>query len=277
LWKDVDEKTKEEYEEKARVDKERYLKQKAEYAASAGPSKSSKVFKVKKVKDENAPKRNASAYFLFASEMRPKLMAEDSTLTYFSVATKVGELWREMDEEKKKPYEDKAVEDKARYERELEEYKKSPEYEAHLRACKDGASKRGSGAGIKRKASYSSSKTSRHAGGKSKSGKSTWITLEEFSDDDDEDDDEVLALADAEDDPVLAIKDESDEGDDEAGAEDSAEEEEEEEADAGDAAADSVLALLDEEMEAEGSRALALTSSQPPRKKYRRIVDSDDE
>ena len=30
----------------------------------------------------------------------------------------------------------------------------------------------------------------RHAGGKSKSGKSTWITLEEFSDDDDED--EVL-------------------------------------------------------------------------------------
>lgn len=125
------------------------------------------------------------------------------------------------------------------------------------------------------KASYSSSKTSRHAGGKSKSGKSTWITLEEFSDDDDED--EVLALADAEDDPVLAIKDESDEGDDEAGAEDSAEEEEEEEADAGDAAADSVLALMDEEMEAEGSRALALTSSQPPRKKCRRMVDSDDE
>jgi hypothetical protein len=35
LWKEVDEKTQEEYEEKARVDKERYLKEKAEYEGKA--------------------------------------------------------------------------------------------------------------------------------------------------------------------------------------------------------------------------------------------------
>merc|ERR1719389_1550745 len=97
LWKDVDEKSKEEYEEKARVDKERYLKEKAEYEGSAAGS--SKAIKAER--DENAPKRNMSAYFFFAQEMRPKVMAEDSTLTYFTAATKISELWKDVDEKTK--------------------------------------------------------------------------------------------------------------------------------------------------------------------------------
>ena len=40
-------------------------------------------------------------YFLFASEMRPKLMAEDSTLTHLSVSTKVSELWKEVRQRKR--------------------------------------------------------------------------------------------------------------------------------------------------------------------------------
>ena len=33
--------------------------------------------------------------------MRPKLMAEDSTLTHFSVSTKVSELWKEVRQRKR--------------------------------------------------------------------------------------------------------------------------------------------------------------------------------
>ena len=40
-------------------------------------------------------------YFLFSNEMRPKLMAEDSTLTYFSSATKISELWKDVRQRKR--------------------------------------------------------------------------------------------------------------------------------------------------------------------------------
>ena len=40
-------------------------------------------------------------YFLFSNDMRPKLMAEDSTLTYFSSATKVSELWKDVRQRKR--------------------------------------------------------------------------------------------------------------------------------------------------------------------------------
>ena len=40
-------------------------------------------------------------YFLFSNEMRPKVMAEDSTLTYFSSATKISELWKDVRQRKR--------------------------------------------------------------------------------------------------------------------------------------------------------------------------------
>ena len=40
-------------------------------------------------------------YFLFSNEMRPKVMAEDSTLTYFTAATKVSELWKDVRQRKR--------------------------------------------------------------------------------------------------------------------------------------------------------------------------------
>ena len=40
-------------------------------------------------------------YFLFSNEMRPKVMAEDSTLTYFTAATKISELWKDVRQRKR--------------------------------------------------------------------------------------------------------------------------------------------------------------------------------
>ena len=67
-WKEADEKTKADYEEKARLDKERYLKEKEEYdkrmkakAAEEAAQEAAKASKRARVTDENAPKRNMSA------------------------------------------------------------------------------------------------------------------------------------------------------------------------------------------------------------------------
>ena len=40
-------------------------------------------------------------YFWYLNDMRPKLMAEDSTLTHLSVSTKVSELWKEVRQRKR--------------------------------------------------------------------------------------------------------------------------------------------------------------------------------
>ena len=99
--------------------------EKNEQATSAEALKSRKAEKAKSACDpnylpESIPKRNMSAYFHFANAMRPKLMADDPTLTNFSVVPKVSALWRDADATTKAEYEDKARLDKERYLKEKE-------------------------------------------------------------------------------------------------------------------------------------------------------------
>ena len=74
-------------------------------------------------KAPNAPKRGKSAYILFSVDKRPEVKAmlpPDAKVT--EVMKKIAELWRELDPESKKFWEQKAVEDKARYMDELSTY-----------------------------------------------------------------------------------------------------------------------------------------------------------
>jgi hypothetical protein len=273
-WAEVDEKTKAEYEEKARLDKERYLKEKAEYQ---GPSSSSKAKSSKevKVKDENAPKRHCSAYFHFANEIRPKAMADDPTLTFFSVSKVVSAKWIAMTIEEKQKYEQIAADDKARYEKEFAEYQKSPEYAAFLSKIGLGKVPR---AGTKRPSSKA------FASGPKASKSCSWIQLEEFSDEDEEEEDaaaiEDQEIAAIEDEETNAIEDEEEgnEGEDviEFDAASEAEgpdviEFDEGEGEAAEPVDGMVKAVLDEEMEAE------VRFPAEPAGKRRRVVDSDDE
>ena len=54
---------------------------------------------------EQMPK---SAYNVFVSEVRPKLKAANPHLAFGDVSKKIGALWKELSEEDKKPYYDKA-------------------------------------------------------------------------------------------------------------------------------------------------------------------------
>ncbi|OTA69081.1 hypothetical protein K449DRAFT_428495 [Hypoxylon sp. EC38] len=76
--------------------------------------------------DENAPERPPSAYVLFSNKMREDLKGQN--LTFTEIAKLVGENWQNLTREEKEPFERQAHEAKERYNRELADYKKTPEY-----------------------------------------------------------------------------------------------------------------------------------------------------
>jgi len=76
----------------------------------------------KKKKDPNAPKRPTSAYFYFAGDVRPGIREEQPDLKITQVMSLIGEKWREMEDEDKKPYEEQAAADRKRYEKEMKQY-----------------------------------------------------------------------------------------------------------------------------------------------------------
>ena len=82
----------------------------------------------KKQKDPDLPKRPNSAYFIFSNEKRPNLMEkskkETGKVDVTIVSKELGQMWKDLNSKKRKPYEDKAVLDKKRYDKEMIAYKK---------------------------------------------------------------------------------------------------------------------------------------------------------
>ena len=81
--------------------------------------------KKKKEKDPNAPKRPLSTYMIFSAEMRAKVKEENPDFSITDVAKELGVRWKSVTGDEKVKYEELAKKDKERYEREMEEYKKT--------------------------------------------------------------------------------------------------------------------------------------------------------
>jgi non-histone chromosomal protein 6 len=79
----------------------------------------------KKKRDPNAPKRNQTAFAAFAKIERPILKTNTPTISFGDASKCMGEKWKKMTEEEKKPYNDQIADDKRRYEREMAAYKKT--------------------------------------------------------------------------------------------------------------------------------------------------------
>merc|ERR1712078_686887 len=77
--------------------------------------------KAAKAKDPNAPKKAATAYFLWMGENRAKIIAEHKldASKVAEVAKKAGEIWGSMTDAQKAPFAAKAEKDKARYAQEM--------------------------------------------------------------------------------------------------------------------------------------------------------------
>jgi len=81
--------------------------------------------KAKKEKDENAPKAPLTAFFCFASEVRPKIRAERPELKMVEVSKEISEMWKKLDEKQKEAYVAMATKDKERYEAQKKDYVKA--------------------------------------------------------------------------------------------------------------------------------------------------------
>lgn len=76
-------------------------------------------------KDKNAPKKGMSAYMIWMNtEGRSKVKADKPDASLGEIGKACGEMWREMNPAAKAKWEDKAKEDKARYEKEMAAYNK---------------------------------------------------------------------------------------------------------------------------------------------------------
>ncbi|KAF6813928.1 HMG box protein [Colletotrichum sojae] len=80
--------------------------------------------------DENAPERPPSAYVLFSNKMRDELKGRN--LTFTEIAKLVGEHWQNLTPAEKEPYESSALKAKEKYNHDLSEYKKTPEYRKYM-------------------------------------------------------------------------------------------------------------------------------------------------
>ena len=70
-----------------------------------------------KKKDPNAPKSPPSGFFLFCSEFCPKIKSTNPGISIGDVAKKLGEMWNNLSDSEKQPYNNKAAKLKEKYEK----------------------------------------------------------------------------------------------------------------------------------------------------------------
>lgn len=98
------------------------LKALLQKGSAATPAPEAPTKKAKKVKDPKAPKGALTAFMFYSNEVRKEVQESDSSLKMTDIAKKIGEMWKALSDEEKKPYLAKAAADKARFEKEKASY-----------------------------------------------------------------------------------------------------------------------------------------------------------
>lgn len=106
MWREISPEDKEQYLQKALVDKERYLQEK-------------KVLEDSKPKK---PKRPLTPYMVFSNKVRPSIKEENPGITLGDTSKKISELWKNLSAEEKTEFIDISKKDKDRYDTEIISY-----------------------------------------------------------------------------------------------------------------------------------------------------------
>jgi HMG (high mobility group) box len=121
-YKELPEKEVRKWEKKAEQEKLRYQEEMRHYTPADEPAGAKGKRGKKAKKDPNAPKRNMSAYFLYSIEMRPRIKEENPSAGFGELAKLISEQFKALPPRERKVWDEKAVADKVRYEREMEDY-----------------------------------------------------------------------------------------------------------------------------------------------------------
>merc|ERR1712173_49925 len=140
-WKALDAGVKKTYQDRAAKEKSEYdtklatYKKTPEYAAHTARVQEQKIkdTKTKFRKDENAPKRPMSGYFLWmnSADGRAAYVAANPTATPAQIGKALGEQWKTVDEAVKQKYQKQFEEAKKQYKVELEAYQKTDSYKKY--------------------------------------------------------------------------------------------------------------------------------------------------
>lgn len=76
-------------------------------------------------KDPNAPKRNMTPYFLFSISARPDMQKKHPAANFGEIARLLSTAFSTLSEKEANHWKAKAAEDKIRYERQMEEYRRT--------------------------------------------------------------------------------------------------------------------------------------------------------
>merc|ERR1712071_642259 len=121
-WKTMSDKDKKKFQGMADRDKVRFDDEMKHYEPAPGAV--GRGSKRKQVKDPNAHKRSLSAFSWFCNDERGAIKSSHPDFTVGAIAKELGKKWGEVDESPKSRYEAMAEKDKARYERDMNAYKK---------------------------------------------------------------------------------------------------------------------------------------------------------
>jgi high mobility group protein B1 len=124
LWKNLSDKKKKPYNEKAEQDKERYAEEMKNYPVDETEKKGKKG---KKVKATGAPKRPLGAFMLFRKDTYDKVKSNHPDMKMPELMKKISEMWKELDDKKKKKYTDNAAKLLAEFKNKTEEKKEDEE------------------------------------------------------------------------------------------------------------------------------------------------------
>tara|TARA_B100001094_G_C18145745_1_gene780557 strand:+ start:86 stop:466 length:381 start_codon:yes stop_codon:yes gene_type:complete len=81
-----------------------------------------KLHKIKKMKDPNAPKKPKTAFMMFCNEYRPIFQKENPEVKMGGISKLLGQKWKSLSEEEKEKYCILNEEDKQRFKNEMEDY-----------------------------------------------------------------------------------------------------------------------------------------------------------
>merc|ERR1711920_269247 len=82
--------------------------------------------------DPNAPKRSLSAYMLYAASVRDQIVKENPDMTASEVMKEQSVWWKALSESQRKPWNDKATAMKQKYEKKMEKYQKTSDYQTEM-------------------------------------------------------------------------------------------------------------------------------------------------
>eukprot|EP00978_Attheya_sp_CCMP212_P018909 scaffold52289_cov51-Attheya_sp.AAC.4 len=125
-FKSLSEEDRKEWDDKAKIDKERYTEEMKNYEAPADDSdddgSEDEASTKKAKKDPNAPKRAMTSYMYFMQAKRAEIKKNNPDATFGEIAKLVGAEFKKLTDEEKEEWEEKSKSDKERYKKEMKSY-----------------------------------------------------------------------------------------------------------------------------------------------------------